>query len=183
MTDAIGRYRELSEARARGKETEFLRRCLEDENPLVVTSAMGLFRLRGEPAAMESMVPLAHHPEVQVRYDLAESIPYMGGAAAGAAGIELLEDSDSNVQLLAAYGLGRMHHEPAAPALASALEDPTREIMVRASCLEALDKMASTLLIPALERAIEAGPDSTTVAGFRIHLARLRKAAASGSPR
>jgi HEAT repeat protein len=123
---------------------------------------------------MEAMAPLAHHEETQIRYDLAESIPYLAGEAAGRIGMELLDDPEPTVQLVAAFGLGRVLHQAAAPRLAEILKDTRRDRMVRASCLDALGKMGSPLLLPALEVAVASEPDSATAAGFQMHLDRLR---------
>ena len=95
-------------------------------------------------------------------------------------GIWLLDDPEQRIQILAAFGLGRLRYEPAAPVLAAVLEDPTRDRLVRASCLNALDRIGSPLLIPALEKAIAVEPDSALAEGFRIHLEKQRRKLAEG---
>lgn len=173
------RHRDLIAARANGTEEAFLRSQLHDENAITVLSAMGILRVQQNRRAMEWMGHLVDHRERQVRYDLAEAIPYHAGEAAGEIGIRLLDDPDEQVQLFAAYGLGVIRYAPAAPAMAEILADPRRVRLVRASCLQSLESLGSPLLIPALERGIAADPDTAGMAGFRIHLERLKKAAGS----
>ncbi len=172
------KHRELVAARQAGSEAEYLRSQLHDENVLTVLSAMGILRVNQDSTALESMGHLVDHRELQVRLDLAESMPFHPGQAAGEIGIRLLDDPNEQVQLFAAYGLGVIGYEPAAPAMAEILADPNRVFLVRASCLQALDLLGSPLLLPALERGIAADPDTARMAGFRQHLERLRKAAA-----
>jgi len=174
--EAVLLYPDLVAARDRGEEDAFLRGALTDENPIVVASAMARLRLKGTPQAMEWLRVLVDHPEDQVRRDLAESIPYLAGEAAGQVGVRLLDDSDAAVQLLAAWGLGRIRYEAACPALASVLADPGRARDVRAICLSSLEEMNSPLLLPALERAVAAEDDTVAGRGFRTHLDRLRRA-------
>lgn len=168
------RYAEVLAARTVGGEVGYLHESLSDPNPLIVLSAMGLLRTRGTLETPRYLAPLVDNPEVQVRYDLAESLPRFPDAATGEIGVRLLDDPDTRVQLLAAYGLGRLGYAPAAPTLAAVLADPQRDRMVRSSCLAALDKMGSPLLVPALEQAVAAGPDSV-VAGYAKHLDKLQR--------
>lgn len=179
VRETVLKHADLVAARAKGGEAEFLKLQLHDENVLTVLSAMGILRVQQNPNAMEWMGHLVDHPEMQVRYDLAEAIPYHSGDAAGEIGIRLLDDPNDQVQLYAAWGLGVISYAPAAAPMAEVLADPRRTRMVRATCLQALEKLGSPLLIPALERGIAADPDTAGMAGFRQHLDRLRKAAAS----
>jgi len=176
--EAAHRYRDLLAAREAGSEVEFLHKQLTDVNPIIVASAMGVLRVNRKSEAMEWMVPLVNHPEYQVRYDLAESIPYLAGEKAGQVGLQMLEDPEDRIQLIAAYGLGRIKYQPAEARLAEFLVDPQRDRMVRASCLNALDAIGSPLLLPALEEAVASETDSVAGKGFREHLRKQREKAA-----
>lgn len=179
VREGVYRYQELLAAREAGNEIEFLRTQLADENTIIVASALGLLRIAREPSTAEWLWPLLDHPEYQVRYDLAETLQYLGGKAAGQIGIRLLSDQNEEIQILAAYSLGVMRYDTAELALADILEDPERNRMVRASCLAALQKMDSELLLPALERAVAAETDSVAGRGFRKHLEMQRAKSAS----
>ena len=183
VREAAYRYRDLVAAREAGNEVEFLRKQLADENPIVLASAMGILRVLREASAMEWMAPLASHPEYQVRYDLAESIPYLAGEAAGEIGLRMLDDPEPRIQLIAAFGIGRIAYQPAESVLAEILEDPNQDRMVRATCLNALDRIGSPLLLPALEKAAAAETDSTFVRGFREHIRKQREKAAQKQQR
>jgi len=176
--ETILRYKELLTAREEGREVPFLRSSLSDPNTMIVLSAMGLLRSLKVDEAMEWMGFLRDHPEYQVRYDLAASIPYIASEAAGQMGIWLLDDSEQKIQILAAFGLGRMRYEPASPRLAEVLSDTGRDNMVRASCLTALERIGSPLLLSTLEKIADVEPDTTLARGLRLHLERLRGKAA-----
>jgi hypothetical protein len=175
--ETVRRYDDLVAAREAGREIEFLRESLSDENVLVTLSAMGMFRLKNIPEAAEWMSFLVGHPEYQVRYDLAESLPFFPGGAAVQLGVRLLDDPEPKIQLTAAHRLGRLGDRSVEPVLAEILEDPTRDHLVRAMCLSVLDGMESAFLIPALEKAIANTPDPSKAEGFQIHLEKQRKKA------
>ena len=178
VIETARKHRELDAARARGEEETYLRGLLHEKNTVTLLSAMGLLRLAGDPESINFMEHLVTHPDMQVRYDLAESIPYIPGSAASRIGVKLLDDTDPRVELFAAWGLGRIRSEEGASAMAAVLEDPERPRDVRAICLYGLEGMNSPLLLPALEKGVAADGDAPEGKGFREHLDRLRKKAA-----
>ena len=95
----------------------------------------------------------------------------------------MLDDPESRIQLIAGFGLGRMAYQLAETKLAEILEDPQRDRMVRATCLNALDLIGSALLLPALENAVAAETDSVFGKGFREHLKKQRQKAAQSQER
>jgi hypothetical protein len=76
-----------------------------------------------------------------------------------------------------------MAYQPAETKLAEVLVDRDREAMVRATCLNALDLIASPLLLPALEKAAPVETDSLLIKGLREHLRKQREKAAAGKER